>query len=46
MDTANRIKYDEVRGMWKVISKGKELADEFKTSGDAFKHLTGLNSVK
>jgi hypothetical protein len=46
MDAANRIKYDEVRGMWKVIHGGKELTNEFKSSGEAFKHLQTLTPKK
>lgn len=42
MDMENRIRYDEVRGSWKVLHAGQDTGKEFRTSGDAFAHLQSL----
>lgn len=46
MDMSNRIKYDDKRGMWKVIWKDKDCKQEFKTSGEAMQHLRDLHDKK
>jgi hypothetical protein len=46
MDMQNRTKYDDIKGAWKVIHKGKELDKEFKTSKEAHDHLQTLIGKK
>jgi hypothetical protein len=42
LDPNNRIKYDHVRGEWRVLFQGTQQATPFKTSGDAYAHLEKL----
>jgi hypothetical protein len=42
MDVENRIKYDDIRGAWKVLHAGKDIGKEFKSSEEAYAHLQGL----
>lgn len=39
LDENNRIKYDDVRGYWRVIFKGRRIRPTFKTSAEAHKYL-------
>lgn len=41
--TNNRIKYDETECKWRVLFKGQQTRDLFKTSEEALKHLNELN---
>jgi len=41
-DVLNRIKYDAVRAVWKVLWAGREIRKDFKSSGEAFTHLAAL----
>ena len=42
VDPNNRIKYDAVKGCWKVLHNGVEYAENFKSSGEAFAKLESL----
>lgn len=46
MDMKTRIKYDDVRGVWRVLVNGIEQQKDFKTSTDAYIYLESLTPPK
>jgi hypothetical protein len=38
----NRIKYDDIRGCWRVVFGGATQPTEFKSSAEAYAHLKTL----